>query len=396
MKQAQRVLFITPQAPASGGNACSMKSLEALALFSQHYPVTLACPARSDREPQALKDTLGLEGIIWAKPDAAVQADEVAQRLNAMIAPDTTNRFSEALARQVTNVAADFDIIVIDHFYAFFYQPAEFTGTTIYHAHAAHFADIQAQPDCAGLEEKVVNGLRKRELDACAGVDHVFATANDALRLADAGVPFGKLQSSLLGSHIDTRKSDAIDFNRTKAQLLYVGYLGDADNVRSLMWFIREVLPQLRESMPRLPLHLVGKDPDLQLLTLGMSDPNIHFHRSMEEAEMAGESFRVSIDPLLYERVVDTKLINNLARGTPTVTTVAGVARLRGEAPDTVVAAQSSGDMAAHIRTLLTDKSAWRKLAVANREFARSRLHVHDLMYRLRAQLSQQGAVGAA
>ena len=64
-------------------------------------------------------------------------------------------------------------------------------------------------------------------------VDHVFATPDDALRLADAGVPFGKLACSLVGTRHETRKNTDVDFNRTKPQLLYVGYLGDADNVRS-------------------------------------------------------------------------------------------------------------------------------------------------------------------
>jgi len=384
------LLFISPQAPGFDSNPCAARSAEALALFSNHYHVTLACPAGSGAEVDELADTLGLGDLICAPHDRApkeARRDAMAAHLNNVLAPDEETEFSSHLKTLVNERARDYDILVLDHFYAFFYRPTSFAGPIIYHAHAAHFADLGAEN--TGLGRDALIGMRKRELDACSTVDHVFATPEDALRLADAGVPFGKLACSLVGNHHQTHKNDDVDFNRTKPQLLYVGYLGDADNVRSLMWFVKQVLPQLRESLPGLPLHLVGRDPDLQLLSLGMSDPHIHFHETLAEAETAGETFRVSIDPLLYERVVDTKLVNDMARGTPTVTTTAAMARLKGPTPGSVAAADSSLEMAQQIRQLLTDKSAWRKLATVNSAFAREQLPAHDLMFRLRQQLGK-------
>ena len=351
------LLFISPQAPGFDSNPSAARSAEALALFSNHYHVTLACPAGSGAEVDELADTLGLGDLICAPHDRAPNEtgrDAMAAHLNNVLAPDEETEFSSHLKTLVNERARDYDILVLDHFYAFFYRPTSFAGPIIYHAHAAHFADLGAEN--TGLGRDALIGMRKRELDACSTVDHVFATPEDALRLADAGVPFGKLACSLVGNHHQTHKNDDVDFNRTKPQLLYVGYLGDADNVRSLMWFVKQVLPQLRESLPGLPLHLVGRDPDLQLLSLGMSDPHIHFHETLAEAETAGETFRVSIDPLLYERVVDTKLVNDMARGTPTVTTTAAMARLKGPTPGSVAAADSSLEMAQQIRQLLTDK----------------------------------------
>ena len=396
LKQQKSLLFVSPQAPGLASNPSAARSAEALALFSNHYNVTLACPATDRAEMEALADSLGLDGLICAPIDtdsSRAGRDTVASHLNRVLAPGEDTAFSSSLKALVDERARDFDILVLDHFYAFFYRPRSFAGPIIYHAHAAHFADMDTAGLGADLGRDVLAGMRKRELDACSTVDHVFAAPDDALRLADAGVPFGKLACSLVGHRHRARRKEQVDFNRTKPQLLYVGYLGDADNVRSLLWFIKQVLPQLRETLPDLPLHLVGRDPDLRLLTLAMADPHIHFHESLEDAETAGESFRVSIDPLLYEQVVDTKLINDMARGTPTVTTVAALARLRGPAPGNIAAAQSSGDMAAQIRQLLTDKSAWRKLASGNSAFARQHLPAHDLMFRLRQQLGDHSAV---
>ena len=393
MSQKKSLLFVSPQAPGLGSNPSAARSAETLALFSNHYHVTLACPANDSAEVDALAETLGLGDLICAPHDRNTDDtshDTLATHINAVLAPDDWTRFSSHLKSLIDERARHYDILVLDHFYAFFYRPTSFAGPIIYHAHAAHFADMG---DTAGLGSAVLAGMRKRELDACSSVDHVFAAPDDALRLADAGVPFGKLACSLVGNRHETRKNVAVDFNRTKPQLLYVGYLGNTDNVRSLLWFIKQVLPPLRETLPGLPLHLVGRDPDLQLLNLGMSDPDIHFHETLAEAEMAGETFRVAIDPLLYERVVDTKLVNDMARGAPTVTTIAAMARLKGPAPGSIAAAKSSREMATQIRELLTDKSAWRKLASVNSAFAREQLPAHDLMFRLRQQLGDKVAV---
>lgn len=388
MNKKKSLLFISPQAPGLAANPSAARSAEALALFSNHYHVTLACPVGDSTEVDVLADTLGLDNLVCAPHDRSVgetEPDLMATRLNAALAPDDQTQFSSHLKTIINERSGDYDIMVLDHFYAFFYRPISFAGPIIYHAHAAHFADLGNET--GQLARDALAGMRKRELDACSTVDHVFATPEDALRLADAGVPFGKLACSLVGNHHDTHKNKDVDFNRTKPQLLYVGYLGDADNVRSLMWFMKQVLPQLRETLPDLPLHLVGRDPDLQLLSMGMTDPHIHFHDSLEAAETAGETFRVSIDPLLYERVVDTKLVNDMARGTPTVTTTAAMARLKGPAPGSIAAADSSAQMAQQINRLLTDKSAWRELASINSAFAREQLPSHNLMFRLRQQL---------
>jgi glycosyltransferase involved in cell wall biosynthesis len=312
------------------------------------------------------------------------------------LSPGSEACFSSELKEQVQRRAADFDLLVFDHFYAFYYRPQGYRGKTIYHAHAAHFVDIRSGAGDEPDERITLDGMRKREIDACASVDHVFVTADDALRLADAGVPFGKLQCALSKSRYQTYKSRAADFNTTKPQLVYVGYLGDQDNVRSLLWFIRQVLPQLRATMPGLALHLVGRDPALELLSIAMSDRRIHFHNSLADAEMAGESFRVSIDPLLYEGGVDTKLVNALARGTPTVTTRAGVARMRGPSLDSIAVAESSRDMALQIRRLLTDKSSWRSMARGGVSYARQHLPTHDMVFRLRQQLARQPRGGIA
>jgi hypothetical protein len=49
--------------------------------------------------------------------------------------------------------------------------------------------------------------------------------------------------------------------------------------------------------------------------------------------------------------------------------------------------------MATQIRELLTNKSAWRKLASVNSAFARKQLPAHDLMFRLRQQLGKTPVV---
>ena len=391
------LLFVSPQVPTNTSNPSAGRSAEMLALLSSQFDVTLACPDPAGELNIDTLRTLELADIITGDTDITLSegiTDPLAATMHHYLSPGREGAFSTELKDKVQREASAYDLLVLDHFYAFYYRPDDYRGRSIYHAHAAHFIDIGSGEDNSSDTLLALEGLRKREIDACASVDHVFAMPADALRLADAGVPFGKLQCALTRSRYRTYKNRPDDFNTTKPQLVYVGYLGDRDNVRSLLWFIRQVLPQLRATMPDISLHLVGNNPSIELLNIAMTDRRIHFHNSLAEARKAGETFRVSIDPLLYESGVDTKLVNALARGTPTVTTRVGISRLRGQSPASVAIAESTQDMALQIQRLLTDKSLWRSMAREGVKYAQQHLPTHDMIFRLRQQLARP-ALGA-
>ena len=385
----KKLLFVTPQLPQPIREAADNASWQVLALLAEEYEVTLACPLAEDeasaaaelhqkiRVKQAYHQPYDLQSP--RLPESETSLHE-AQRL----------RLSTALAKQVEKVAGEHDVLVIDHFVAFYYLPESFAGTRVYNAHAAHFDREDSGPDARGLamfrlfQDLEPQHLRKREVQACTKVDLVFAQPADAGALSDAGVPFGKLSFSMTRQLGKAAVAKATSFNETNKRLGYVGYLGDEKNVSSLLWFIKTVWPIALQQHPDLELHLVGKDPDLRLLSAAMDYPSISFHTSKISPDLQPLDCRIAIDPLVYEDHAEAKLVNAMARGVPTLTTRMGTAKSTFSDGDGVLVSDGPREMASHIDKLLTDKPLWNKLCKDIESLVQERLPHHQTFYSMR------------
>ena len=385
----KKLLFVTPQLPQPIREAADNTSWQVLALLAEEYEVTLACPLAEGEESLAaeLRQQIRVKHSYHQPYDLQTERDPAAgvggneaQRL----------RLSAALARQIEAVAGDHDLLVIDHFVAFFYLPETFSGTRVYNAHAAHFNRGDKGPDARGKTMgKVFNALesqylRKREVQACTKVDLVFAQPVDAAALSDAGVPFGKLNFSMTSQQSLAAASKARRFNTTNKRLGYVGYLGDEKNVSSLLWFINSVWPIALQQHPDLELHLVGKDPDLRLLSAAMDYPSVSFHSSKVSPDLEPLNCRIAIDPLVYEDHAEAKLVNAMARGVPTLTTRMGTEKSTFSHGDGVLVSDGPRHMASQIDKLLTDKSLWTKLCSDIESLVQERLPHHQTFYSMR------------
>lgn len=394
----KKLLFVTPQLPQPIKEAADNASWQVLALLAEEYAVTLACPLTEEEDSAAadLREKIRIADYFHHPFDAELVHRE----------PDASGSgdlgLSTGLATQVQAVVDDFDILVIDHFVSFYYMPSSFAGTSVYNAHAAHFDRDDNGPDARGFSMARLFGsleaphLRKREVQACTQVDLVFAPPADAAALADAGVPFGKLQFSLTGQHEPEIAAQARDFHATNKRLGYVGYLGDEKNVNSLLWFIKNVWPIALQQHPDLELQLVGKDPDLRLLSAAMDYPGISFQSSRGNPDLQPLDCRITIDPLLYEDHAEAKLLNAMGRGIPTVTSRLGTANSTFADGDGVLASDGPRHMAAQIDKLLTDKPLWNKLSKNVEFMVRERLPHNQTFYSMRRALDGFVQAGAA
>ncbi|MEP1472431.1 MAG: glycosyltransferase [Halieaceae bacterium] len=395
----KKLLFVTPQLPQPIREAADNASWQVLALLAEEYEVTLACPLAEGEEGAAaeLREQIRVKHSYHQAYD--LQSEQVS---SAGISHNESLqlRLSAALARQVEQLADDHDLLVIDHFVAFYYLPETFSGTKVYNAHAAHFDRHDKGPDARGKSmNRVFDGmeaqyLRKREVQGCTKVDLVFAQPADAAALSDAGVPFGKLYFSMTSQKSIESASAAPSFNKTNKRLGYVGYLGDEKNVSSLLWFINTVWPIALQQHPDLELHLVGKDPDLRLLSAAMDYPGISFHTSKISPDLEPLDCRIAIDPLVYEDHAEAKLVNAMARGVPTLTTRMGTENSTFSDGDGVLVSDGPRHMASQIDKLLTDKPLWTKLCGDIEYLVQERLPHHQTFYSMRRAFDRvSGAV---
>jgi len=238
----------------------------------------------------------------------------------------------------------------------------------VYHAHNTVFRCAAAARKFSPLSPRGMafrHGAKvalKQEIEGFAKADLVFAADEDLAVFANNGVPLGKLAASF--NPQSRRNFDANNppaYSTTARKLLYQGYLGDADNVASLLWFLREVWPGILAVHADAAFDIVGRDPDLRLLEAAAAYPSINFYSSARASNTRCRDSRVLIEPLLHETHGGAKLENALLRGIPTVTTSRGFDLSRIPPTEAIIAAGNVAGMVESINGLLSDRVLWRQ-----------------------------------
>lgn len=191
-------------------------------------------------------------------------------------------------------------------------------------------------------------------------VDRVLAcSAEDARVLADLApgaevevVPNGVRPPRGAGAAANARHD-----------LLFVGNLSYAPNVRAATWFCREVLPRL----PDARLALVGRSPAPEVRALERPG-RVTVAGDVPDVTAWYAASRVALAPLPDGAGTSIKVIEALAHGLPVVATSLG-ARGLGGAVDRglVTVTDDAGEMAAACRELLHDPARRARLGALGR-----------------------------
>ena len=141
--------------------------------------------------------------------------------------------------------------------------------------------------------------------------------------------------------------------------ILYVaGWLAGADSPNSdgLIWFVRDVLPRVRQSVPGLRLAVTGDIPESVRVSVG---DTLEVLGRVPTVEPVYSRARVVIAPVRYGAGVKLKVIEALQHGVPVVTSAVGVEGIRLTVDGAVRTADRPTRFADHVSELLIDDMAW-------------------------------------
>lgn len=116
------------------------------------------------------------------------------------------------------------------------------------------------------------------------------------------------------------------DVKRTlesKKNLLFFGDMSRPENYLSVEWFIREVMPLLRESDMDVSLQIIGGRPDARLYHY--ENENIHILGYVENVSTFFSKGLCMVAPLLYGAGIKVKVIEAMSAGLPVLTNDIGV-----------------------------------------------------------------------
>ena len=137
-------------------------------------------------------------------------------------------------------------------------------------------------------------------------------------------------------------------------------------NADGLRWFVANVLPLVRQTIPWVRVHVTGANPPPDLLEL--SDPNLLFVGHVADIAAFYGRTRVVISPIRFGAGVKVKTVQALQHGVPVVSTSCGAEGIDTYGLDAIAVADDPKDFAAVLVTLLTNKVQWeaRRSAIAD------------------------------
>lgn len=207
------------------------------------------------------------------------------------------------------------------------------------------------------------------EQSVCRTAQHVIAVSELDARLMRE--MFGLPEVSYVDTGVDIAHF-APQPSPPKADLVFVGSMDWLPNIDGVQYFVRSVLPFIRQTRPDCSLTVVGRDPSPEILALAAADARIKVTGTVPDVRPYLWGSAVSIVPLRIGGGTRLKIYESMAARTAVVSTTTGAEGLIIDPPHNIRIADSPEDFAAQCIELLQNEdarqqqveSAWQMVAL--------------------------------
>ena len=384
----RKLLYITTVQSHKDKPTLSEATRSVISILARDFEISLAVAGPASTEDlNALRADLGVirvaGGFERGDGDTLVDPDLKLLFEYRRVSPVVNGRLKAAIQRR----AADFESVVVDSLDAIPYLPLGVAGRTVFFAQRIESDSPRLAKGLLGSRR--VKRIRGYEHDNLSRSDRVFSTTDLSKDLLALGIPLGKLVDESTPPSSARPKAVVSGFTATRMRIGYAGYLGDAKNVSSLLWFLDHVWSGIRDAIPGLELHVLGLDASDELVTDLASRNDVLLHRDSNDLKITELGIRAMVEPLLNERHVEAKLVNAMVRGIPLATTREAVSSARLALGDSVSIADSSAHMVLNLRRILSEATLWQALSERSLSMGSGLLAYHEVAHAMRRYLSR-------
>jgi glycosyltransferase involved in cell wall biosynthesis len=160
-----------------------------------------------------------------------------------------------------------------------------------------------------------------------------------------------------------------------RLELIFIGSYKWSPNVDAMIHFCKDVLPLLRERIPKLRLRVVGSSPNDEIKALAAEDVEIIGY--VPETSIYLLSSDISIAPLRYGGGMKGKIGEAMAHGLPVITTSVGAEGFGFSAGSDVLIADSPAEFCEAVLALWNDKERYHRLRTNGWNYIDSRYSVN-------------------
>jgi sugar transferase (PEP-CTERM/EpsH1 system associated) len=215
------------------------------------------------------------------------------------------------------------------------------------------------------LFRREARGVRALEQLAFERCDAVFLVSK--AEAESLGAASGKVMA--VGNGVDTEYftpgSGAAD---EAPSLVFTGTMDYRPNIDGVCWFVREVWPALRQSLPGLTFTIVGRDPSRAVRELAGA-PGVTVTGSVPDVRPYLAAATAAVAPLRIARGIQNKILEAMACGRAVVASSQAIAGLDVRVGEEVLRADSADEWRTCIVDLVSNES--RRMSVAHAARAR-------------------------
>ncbi len=180
----------------------------------------------------------------------------------------------------------------------------------------------------------------------------VFVTSDEA-RLLSAAVPehasrIVAIENGVDSDYFSPAREFVSPFTSNEEAIVFTGAMDYWPNVDAVTWFVREVLPRVRQRNARARFHIVGMNPDraVQALT---SEPAVSVTGRVDDIRPYLAHARAVVAPLRVARGIQNKVLEAMAMSRPAVVTSGAARGLSAQPGSDLEVADEASDFAAKV-----------------------------------------------
>jgi glycosyltransferase involved in cell wall biosynthesis len=374
-EKRQTLLVVAPSVPDFDRHAGSLRFFTMLRILSREYRIIFVGEAKAEEEQYVVALTsLGVEfhHAASTKLETLLDRIEVGVLFEFYYTAENVLDIVRLVRRDLPIVVDSVDL----HF--------------VRQSRAIAYAELPAAAERRAL------ATRRRELSVYRDADAVIVvTESDKRTLLD------RLPDSHI-SVIPTIHEDGGEVPEFQARrpnsLLFVGGFAHLPNVDAVLFFCREVLPLIRQSVPDVIVTIVGDAAPEEVR--GLASDTVTIAGWVPDVKPYLDSHLVSIAPLRFGSGMKGKVGEAMANGLPVVVTkIAAEGMELTDGVDALIA-DSAEEFAVAVSRLLRDQPLHQRLSTNGRHTARIRWseavateHLRALMRMLREVTPKRASV---
>jgi glycosyltransferase involved in cell wall biosynthesis len=375
-----RLLFLTETIPFPLDSGGRVKTYHTLRTLSQEHEVHCHAFIRDDAQRCFASDLTSCCHSLTLHVRKRSPLGEARSLLQGWLrgTPFSVRRhFDPTVLAQLETLTGrfDYDAVYCDHLSMLEYG-RRLRLPVIYDAHNVEFEIIRRHAATLGIspmrafaevEWRMVRRYERRHCPRCSLIFSVSEVdAGSIRRLAGDRTAIAVVPIS-----VDTQAVALATPLSAGHELLFVGGLHWPPNSDAVGYFIEEMLPLIRSSIPDAHLTIVGRT-DGHLRDHLRATPGVTFAGHVPDIEPFFRRSRVMVVPLRSGSGMRVKILDALARGMPTVTTGVGCEGIEAVSGVHLLIANTPLAFASEVVRILTEDDLALSLSARSRELARN------------------------